>query len=97
MTTTKPQKWNFRPKTPKNGFISSTRLFLQDFDIVININGYFKKFQARFDKLLIKRIRNQKGFRYANIYDIQDRVQVASFTGKSFKWFVKYFDDQLPK
>lgn len=97
MTTTKLQKWNFRPKTPKNGFISSTRLFLQDFDIIINVNGHFKKIQARFDKLLIKRIRNQKGFRYANIYDIRDRVQIASFTGKTFNWFVKYFDDQFPK
>lgn len=91
--TNSPKKWNFQPKTPRNGFITSTRLFLNDFDIIYKVDSKFKKIQRKLDIRILSDLRRLKNFRYANVYDIKDRVQVASFTPSSFKWLVKYIDD----
>ncbi len=93
MTTKAIPRWRFHPKTPKNGYVTSTRLFLRDFDVIVNINGKFSKYQSTIDKRLTNKLRSTNGFRYANIYDIEDHVQIASVTPTKFKWLVKYVDD----
>ncbi|MGJ1351992.1 hypothetical protein ACR79P_06475 [Sphingobacterium spiritivorum] len=93
MTTLK--KWSYTPKTPKTGFITDYRLLMNEFDIVAKIGNSFKKFTSPLVKL--SQLRSLPDFKYANVYDVQYRVQVLSIV-KSGKitWFLKRIKDINP-
>lgn len=91
----KLKPWKTNPTTPKDGYITDFRLLTGEFDIIYKVNDIFRKEMAvGMHRLRI--IAKKQGFKYANVYDHHQRVQILSYTNKNgIKWLVQRIKDSL--
>jgi len=94
--TAKPKSWRFgKPYTPRDGYITTWRLWTGRFDVVYKVGASFRKKTVTGLRIL-RELAKMEGFRYANVYDHVDRVQVLSYTNKKkVTWFVKRVPDSM--
>lgn len=76
-----------------NGFISEYAFEINEFNVIYKLGDKF--FKEKMKLRHIKSLRSLNGFKYANIYDPITRIQIASMTKKSSRWFVRVKKDSL--
>lgn len=86
---------HLKPKTPENGYINDMHITFREFNVIYKVFEKFYKKKMTLDQ--VKLLRKKDGFRYANVFDVESRKQIASMTKTGSKWFVKYYKGVLVK